>query len=94
MQKTRSVTRAEHEVPASTTAPVILDHVGFTYQAAASPSLDDVSLTIREGEFVVINGPSGSGKTTFARAVSGVLVHAYGGDMTGSITIAGKYADE
>ena len=43
---------------------------------------------------MVINGPSGSGKTTFARAVSGVLVHAYGGDMTGSITIAGKYADE
>lgn len=94
MQKTRSVTRTEHAVPAGTAAPVILDRVGFTYQAADVPSLDDVSLTIQKGEFVVVTGPSGAGKTTLARALSGVLVHAYGGELTGSITIAGKYADE
>lgn len=52
------------------------------------------SLTVREGEFVVVSGPSGAGKTTLARALSGVLVHAYGGYLTGSISIAGKYADE
>lgn len=94
MQKTRTVTKTEHTVPALAGTPIVLDHVGFTYQAADTPSLDDVSLTVREGEFIVISGPSGAGKTTLARALSGVLVHAYGGDLTGSISIAGKYADE
>lgn len=94
MQKTRSVTKTEHTVPAPGDTPIVLDHVGFTYQATETPSLDDISLAVREGEFIVINGPSGAGKTTLARALSGVLVHAYGGDLTGSISIAGKYADE
>lgn len=94
MQKTRSVATAVHAVPAPTNSPIVLDHVSFTYQAATTPSLDDISLTVGEGEFVVITGPSGAGKTTLARALSGVLVHAYGGELTGSIAIAGKYADE
>ncbi|MDR0981012.1 MAG: energy-coupling factor ABC transporter ATP-binding protein [Methanocalculaceae archaeon] len=94
MQKTRSVTKAEHTIPAPADTPIALDHVDFTYQASDASSLDDISLTVREGEFIVINGPSGAGKTTLARALSGVLVHAYGGDLTGSISISGKYADE
>ncbi|MDU9375932.1 Vitamin B12 import ATP-binding protein BtuD [Methanocorpusculaceae archaeon Sp1] len=94
MQKTRSVTASPHTTPAPTNAPVVLDHVGFTYQASDVPSLRDISLSFAKGEFVVVTGPSGAGKTTFARAVSGVLIHAYGGDLTGSIAIAGKYADE
>ncbi|MDV0441148.1 ABC transporter ATP-binding protein [Methanorbis furvi] len=94
MQKTRSVTASPHTTPAPTNAPIVLDHVGFTYQASDVPSLRDISLSFAKGEFVVVTGPSGAGKTTFARAVSGVLIHAYGGDLTGSIAIAGKYADE
>ncbi|MDV0443063.1 ABC transporter ATP-binding protein [Methanorbis rubei] len=94
MQKTRNVTASPHTTPAPTNAPIVLDHVGFTYQASDVPSLRDISLSFAKGEFVVVTGPSGAGKTTFARAVSGVLIHAYGGDLTGSIAIAGKYADE
>lgn len=32
--------------------------------------LDDVSLTVRQGEVVVLIGPSGSGKTTFLRCMN------------------------
>jgi NitT/TauT family transport system ATP-binding protein len=36
-------------------------------------ALDDVTLTVREGEFVSIVGPSGCGKTTFLSVVDGLI---------------------
>ncbi len=36
-------------------------------------AVDDVNLTIRSGEFVVVVGPSGCGKTTLLRMIAGLL---------------------
>jgi NitT/TauT family transport system ATP-binding protein len=36
-------------------------------------AVDDVSMTIQEGEFVVIVGPSGCGKTTFMNTFAGLV---------------------
>lgn len=36
-------------------------------------ALDDITLTIRQGEFVAIAGPSGCGKTTILKLVAGLL---------------------
>ena len=41
-------------------------------------ALDDISLTISDGEFVSIVGPSGCGKTTFLNIVDGLLAPASG----------------
>jgi NitT/TauT family transport system ATP-binding protein len=41
-------------------------------------AVDDVSMTIQEGEFVVIVGPSGCGKTTFMNTFAGLVRPAKG----------------
>src|SRR5712672_3314860 len=38
----------------------------------ATEAVQDLSLTIRDGEFVVLLGPTGAGKTTTLRLVAGL----------------------
>jgi ABC-type Fe3+/spermidine/putrescine transport system ATPase subunit len=46
--------------------------VSKTYQGSDQPAVDDLSLDIRDGEFVTLLGPSGCGKTTTLRIVAGL----------------------
>ena len=50
-----------------------LEHFGFTYPQQRQKALDDVSLTIRPGQFWVLCGPSGCGKSTLLRQCKTVL---------------------
>ncbi len=51
-------------------AALTLDAVSFTYDGV--PILDDIRLTVREGEFLCLLGPSGSGKSTLLRLLAGL----------------------
>ncbi|WP_240548490.1 ECF transporter S component [Paenibacillus lignilyticus] len=42
-------------------------HLTFTYPGSEKKALDDISLSIRQGEFVLICGQSGCGKSTLLR---------------------------
>src|SRR5690606_38912861 len=50
--------------------PVVLEVRSLTYRyGSGRPVLTDVSLTLREGEIVILSGPSGSGKSTLMSLV-------------------------
>jgi putative ABC transport system ATP-binding protein len=63
-------------IPASSAAdPVIaLAHVGKSYQTPAGlfTALDDVSLAVARGEFLMVLGQSGSGKSTMLNLLAGI----------------------
>lgn len=62
--------------------PVItLDSVWTTYEGAGNPIIQDVSLSIYPGEFVVVGGPNGAGKTTLLESIAG-LIPVVGGTVT------------
>ena len=64
-----------------------LDQVTKRYQGLSV--VNDVSLAIEQGEFLVLLGPSGSGKSTLLRAIAGLVeidhgrVSLHGRDVTG-----------
>jgi sulfate transport system ATP-binding protein len=66
---------------------ITLDQVTKRYQS--HPVVNDVSLEIPQGEFLVLLGPSGSGKSTLLRAIAGLVeidhgrVSLHGRDVTG-----------
>jgi len=66
----------------------------YTYPGATKPSIQDVSLSIDKGKFVILTGPSGCGKTTLCRCFNGLIPHFYGGDLKGELHVAGLNVTE
>ena len=63
------------------------EHLTFTYPLAETPALRDVSLSVEEGELLVLCGPSGGGKTTLLRQLKPVLTPR--GTRTGALSLLG-----
>ena len=62
---------------------IVIDRLSKTFEGAqTSKALDDISLSVADGEFVCIVGPSGCGKSTALRIVAGLEKPS-----TGSVTI-------
>ncbi|MFH0175547.1 ABC transporter ATP-binding protein [Streptomyces cacaoi] len=66
------------------------ENVSVTYDGATEPTVQDVDLTVPEGELVLLAGPSGVGKSTLLGTVSGLVPHFTGGTLRGRVTVAGR----
>ncbi|MFH5924722.1 ABC transporter ATP-binding protein [Roseomonas xinghualingensis] len=70
------------------TAGALLELSGVRKRYGQQVAVDDVSLALREGEFLTFLGPSGSGKTTTLMMVAGLQQ-----PDAGSIILRGKAVD-
>lgn len=59
-------------------ARISVDQVTFTYPAADTPALRDVSLEIAAGQVIALVGENGSGKTTLAKLLSRLYLPDHG----------------
>ena len=66
----------------------------FQYRAQAKPTLNNINLTIYEGDKVLIVGPSGSGKSTLSNCINGIVPFSNEGKISGSLKVKGKETKE
>ena len=65
-------------------------HVSFRYPEGGEGGLHDVSLTIPDGQRVLLCGRSGCGKTTLTRLVNGLIPQFFPGELTGRVLLDGE----
>lgn len=69
-----------------------LKNVSFSYaHAERAGGLRNISLTIHDGEVVLLCGESGCGKTTLTRLVNGLIPHYHEGELSGEVIVNGLH---
>lgn len=66
-----------------------IENLYFNYPDQENYQLENINLTIEDGEFVAIVGNNGTGKSTLCKLLNGVIPHFIDGDVSGSIKING-----
>lgn len=54
------------------------------------PVLNEITLHVPAGQFLLITGPSGCGKSTLARVLAGLIPHAIAAELSGAVTVDGQ----
>jgi energy-coupling factor transport system ATP-binding protein len=65
------------------------ENCSFHYggEQGTGEGVDNINLTIKDGEVVVLCGSSGCGKTTLTRLINGLAPHFYPGELEGEVWV-------
>ena len=64
-----------------------LSGVSFRYRGSSRQILSDVSLTVREGDRILLRGASGCGKSTLLQILAGLAPEYVTGDLSGAVEL-------
>lgn len=78
--------RAAHQPVRGTEAPLLVRDAQFRISDA---QVRVAGFTPSSGSITVITGPTGSGKSTILRGIAGLLSHVDGGEISGTVRVAG-----
>ncbi len=75
-------------------AQLELSNFSFRYQGSQDYVLKDINLTLKSGQFTLINGLDGAGKTTLGYALKGIIPHVFEGTLLGEQRLNHKVFQE
>jgi len=77
------------------TEMIRIENLGKTFTTADGvvTALENIDVTIEEGEFVSIVGPSGCGKSTLLMCIAGLIEASVGSVMVGSQRVSGPFTE-
>lgn len=67
-----------------------IENLTFRYRSRTEPAIKNISLSVAQGQLILIAGASGCGKTTLARCINGLIPRSYKGELSGRILLQGQ----
>jgi energy-coupling factor transport system ATP-binding protein len=67
----------------SVSIPLEITNLFFTYRIRTTPAIENINISIKPGELMLVAGASGSGKTTLMRCINGLIPRSYTGIIEG-----------
>lgn len=67
-----------------------LKNVSFSYDGQREGTIENVNLTVKKGECVLLCGRSGCGKTTVTRLINGLIPNFFSGRLDGEVLLDGE----
>ena len=71
-----------------------IDSLHFTYPSRNTPTLRGIDAKVNPKAFILLTGPTGCGKSTLLRTMNGLIPHASGGKLSGSVRVNGTSVAE
>ena len=66
-----------------------IENLHFTYPSRNTPTLRGIDARVNPKAFILLTGPTGCGKSTLLRTLNGLIPHASGGKLSGSVRVNG-----
>ena len=71
-----------------------IENLHFTYPSRNTPTLRGIDAEVDSKAFILLTGPTGCGKSTLLRTLNGLIPHASGGKLSGSVRVNGASVAE